>query len=201
MSQTVLWPLRARPKNLNMQIFLIYGETHDDRAYEGRIMPLGVYYRTEENKRHISEGAKIRWGSVESRFWAKVEKTPTCWIWKGKISNTGGYGRFWNGIREVGAARFSYELHKGIKIDGLVPDHLCKNHACVNPEHLEAVTQRENTARWNAERRFCKRGHEFVDGNLVSVPYGRSCLTCHREKSRNWRKTHILRRGKWEIRA
>ena len=74
-----------------------------------------------------------------ARFWAKVNKTDGCWEWSGAI-NTGGYGSFWNGIREVKAHRFAYELLCEQIRDGLTLDHLCRNRSCVNPAHLEPVT-------------------------------------------------------------
>jgi hypothetical protein len=85
---------------------------------------------------------------------AKVEKIDTgCWMWRGAIS-TGGYGRIGGeGAYLLQAHRVAYELFVGPIPDGLHIDHLCRVRACVNPEHLEAVTQAENNLRsWAARK-------------------------------------------------
>jgi hypothetical protein len=79
---------------------------------------------------------------VESRGY----ETP-CWIWQRAISSTG-YGTITRrrGVRGL-AHRLYYEWFVGPIPDGLVIDHLCRNPACVNPEHLEPVAQTENVRR------------------------------------------------------
>lgn len=87
--------------------------------------------------------------SREDRFWAKVQKTETCWLWTA-AKNGPGYGQFGLGTREDGlvfAHRFAYELVVGPIPEGLVIDHLCRTPACVRPDHLEPVTMRENMRR------------------------------------------------------
>lgn len=89
-------------------------------------------------------------GNDVDRFWSKVNKTNNCWLWLG-TQNGLGYGSFSQGSKRVAAHRFSYELHVGKIPEGLHLDHVvsrgCKSTLCVNPKHLEPVTNRENGIR------------------------------------------------------
>lgn len=86
------------------------------------------------------------------RFWEKVDRQEVgCWLWTA-YRNRDGYGRFRPYRRDqVMAHRYAYELMVGPIPDGLQLDHLCRNPGCVNPSHLEAVTERENLG-----RRLCR---------------------------------------------
>ena len=118
------------------------------------------------------------------RFYDKVDKTDSCWNWKfGKIS--GGYGEFYFNGKQIMAHRFSYELHKGKIPEGKELDHLCRNHSCVNPDHLEAVTHKENILRGhtlpakNSKKTQCPQGHEYGKQNTYYEPNGhRHCKIC-----------------------
>lgn len=119
---------------------------------------------------------------MEKRFWAKVEKTNTCWLWTAWNNGTG-YGLFKLDYKtSVLAHRLSYEMAKGKIPKGLVIDHLCSTTLCVNPSHLEAVTQKVNIRRGKNARRaqtHCKYGHELYGINLYVRKDGkRACKAC-----------------------
>lgn len=83
-----------------------------------------------------------------ARFWARVDRDGPggCWLMTGGHNGLG-YVQFQaGGVRRV-AHRVAFELERGPIPDGLVLDHLCREPRCVNPAHLEPVTQRENTMR------------------------------------------------------
>ena len=132
------------------------------------------------------------------RFWAKVEKTATCWNWRGGC-NGNGYGRFcYHGQRC--AHRLAYELLVGPIPEGMQLDHLCRNRRCVNPAHLEPVTCRENILRGGslaaqrARRTHCKRGHPLAGDNMYTWKNHRWCKACMALHLRNWRGRCAARR-------
>lgn len=119
-----------------------------------------------------------------------------CWLWGGGL--TYGYGRFTLNGRRTHAHRASYELHVGPIPVGLTLDHLCRVRNCVNPAHLEPVTNGENVLRGvsvpasNARKTHCKYGHEFTPENTRPVPlksggFGRYCRACAREREQRRR--------------
>lgn len=85
--------------------------------------------------------------TLADRFWAKVEKSDSCWLWTGALFPSNGYGALHLDGAAVPAHRVSYELNVGPIPDGLTIDHLCRVRACVRPDHLEPVTQAENLRR------------------------------------------------------
>jgi hypothetical protein len=78
----------------------------------------------------------------------QVDTTTGCWLWTRSVIPNG-YGHLTVKGKQILAHRFVYEIYKGIIPLGLTLDHLCKNHRCVNPDHLEPVTQAENCRRGN----------------------------------------------------
>ncbi len=131
------------------------------------------------------------------RFWSKVEQVGDCWEWT--AARTNGYGVFRLAGRNFSAHRLAYELMVAEIPDGLQIDHLCRNRACVNPAHMEPVTNRENTLRGlapavNRARELngdtCSRGHRYADPGVTYVT-SRGYRVCRRCKA--------LRRSKaWE---
>jgi len=82
------------------------------------------------------------------RFWAKVAiQDNGCWDWSGSLSSNG-YGFIWHNGHSVRAHRFAYEYFNNSPIPSdKEVDHLCRNHRCVNPDHLDVVTHKENVMR------------------------------------------------------
>ena len=123
--------------------------------------------------------------SFRARFWAKVDTGGSCWNWTAGVDGRG-YGAFKLNGRQLGAHVVAYRRLVGPIPEGLVLDHLCRNPRCVNPDHLEPVTQRENVVRGeapaatNARKTHCKRGHEFTPENTIDHPRGRNCRECGR---------------------
>jgi len=139
-----------------------------------------------------------------NNFWNKVLFTTDCWEWQASLDKDG-YGYYSTKIGKR-AHRFSYLIHKGKLDPNLQIDHLCKNKSCVNPDHLEQVTCRENLKRAetqistiNSKKTNCKRGHLFSGYNLIVKKTGkRTCRTCNnmtnnirRRKQYNDRKEEL----------
>lgn len=126
----------------------------------------------------------------EERFWNRVNVVPDC-CWNVQSPNP--YPQVRVGGKRIKATWFVYERLVGAVPQGLVLDHLCRNPWCVNPEHLEAVTMRENTLRGvgpsarNARKLRCDRGHTLTGDNLAIGHGQRRCRECSRAWKRQWR--------------
>lgn len=151
----------------------------------------------------------------DERFWDRVDKAGPvpaarpdlgpCWIWTGAINRRHGYGRLTRrrvpGPSTWRAHVYAYLLSIGPVAVGLVLDHLCRVRSCVNPAHLEPVTQAVNcqrgmtgkapgtTGERNKLKTRCPQGHEYAGENLTVRNGRRHCRACERERSRTYELT------------
>lgn len=165
-------------------------------------------------------GTYVRGLTVEQRFWQYVDKggpvhstLGQCWQWTGPKTEDEGYGSY--GLLNVGrksirAHRYAYGLFIESVPEGLTVDHLCRNRLCVNPEHLEPVTNKVNILRGEspaakqARQEVCKNGHPLIGDNVTVYEYKggtkRVCRTCKKARNNargpNRRKQKCVRCGK-----
>lgn len=132
---------------------------------------------------------------TSTRFINKVKVDARgCWIWLGVVDRHG-YGKFRLNGRMEKAHRAAYVIRYGAIPAGLEIDHVCRVRRCVNPEHLRAVTKRENTLigesppAVNARKVRCVNGHPFDDRNTYIAPNGvRQCRACNAARSRAYKQ-------------
>lgn len=137
--------------------------------------------------------------NIKKRLLKKIslDEQSDCWNYTGAI-HRGGYGHIgYKSARHMLAHRVSYNVFVGIIPDKMVLDHLCRNRKCVNPKHLEPVTQRQNLLRGegiqaiNAKKTKCLNGHDFD----ILFKYGnsRGCTKCNSDRNR---KTYLRNKEK-----
>lgn len=146
---------------------LLYGSPHERRMLYGEPLAVRLFakVRVAENGCWLFEPAvKVAWYGKVKTDWGAANVHVIVWNWL-----------------------------RGPVPDGLELDHLCRNKACCNPDHLEAVSHKENCRRGRGpevarSRRFtqthCKRGHEFNLVNTIYKKKQRVCRICKREWQR-----------------
>ncbi len=157
--------------------------------------PVKVHPYTEKRRAaSAAAGKKARqWANdrtLVGKFMENIAYTGDCIVWTGG-TNDAGYGIVSVKKNHYRAHRVAYELQFGPIAEGLVLDHLCRNPCCVNPAHLEAVTDKVNIHRgeakqiWEARaaKTHCKHGHLLDELNTrhsnSAYPHYRACKTCH----------------------
>ena len=142
------------------------------------------------------------------RFWTKVDTGGPCWEWTGARGRHG-YGNFGDNGKTWRAHRWAYERLVGQIAAGLTLDHLCRNRACVNPDHLDPCTQQANNSRvpnfgHRPKKMECKWGHSLSGDNLyvqkkTGYRYCRTCSnarrTAYMERRRSAEAVHIVAPG------
>jgi hypothetical protein len=108
-----------------------------------------------------------------------------CWIWTG-WKNLKGYGQFWLNGGDVPSQRVAHELFIGPIPEGYHVDHICKNRACVRPDHLQVLTHFENSGQARRDKTHCLNGHEFSESNTYVFNGMRHCKTCVRDRMRKY---------------
>lgn len=117
-----------------------------------------------------------------------------CWNWTGAL-NANGYGRFAVDGKLRPAHRWIVEQTRGIPaVVDVEPDHLCRNRACVNPEHLELVTHRVNSQRAKYAVAECRKGHTLPPPNANGR---RICRVCANDRNREYKARRAVR-AQWD---
>jgi hypothetical protein len=183
-------------------------------AYELQVGPIPklatIYHECRNHLCMNPKHMKLRLKRAPAqRFWEKVgphDDPNSCWLWQGATNGIEPlkYGSFrlqpQGGHKGTTSAhRFAYELLVGPVPKGMTLDHVkargCTSTLCVNPAHLEPVTNKVNILRGtgpcavNARRQFCRKGHPFDEANTRITPSGgRVCRSCRNAYNRLVRK-------------
>lgn len=149
--------------------------------------PLRGRSRVVERRLDGTIAAKSNGAATIERLWERTMPEPTsgCWIWLGPLHF--GYGELYHRGRARPVHRVSYELYKGAIPRGAHLDHLCRIRCCVNPDHLEPVSLKENLRRGiefqRSTKTHCRHGHPYNETTIWIRPGGkkkgrRECMPC-----------------------
>jgi len=157
---------------------------------------------TQSTKHHIPEPYATK---VRERILANIKDVNGCWEWQKSLSVRGGYSQMMLSVEPkkpviYAGHRASWLVFRGDVQPGMHIDHLCRNHKCVNPDHLEPVTPQENILRGEVAREgkkasdpvhYCRHGHSMTGDNLYEFKnYGvprvicNACRKASRERTR-----------------
>ena len=151
-------------------------------AKELGISPSTAFNRCRKLGIMRSDGTQIR--DMKKYLLSKVKKNKNgCWEYSTFQDN--GYCRIQYKGRMLKVHRVSYQVFNGEIPEGFTIDHICRVRSCINPDHLEAITQKENVLRGigptaiNARKTHCIRGHKLEGENLF-FDKGRQCVECRK---------------------
>ena len=130
--------------------------------------------------------------TIKERLADGIDIRGDCWVWN-KSKTPAGYGRIGVDRKIKYAHRVSYEEYVGPIPKELKLDHLCRVRSCINPDHLEPVTQQENcrrglTGRHNGDKTHCIQGHQFDEANTYNHRHKRKCRMCNKIRERRYRE-------------
>ena len=146
---------------------------------------MGIFIQTNADNNHARSRPPVGYIIQENG----------CWDWVGALSPLGYGSATGSDGKTRKAHRVIYERVKGAIPAGLELDHLCRNPSCVNPDHLEPVSHRENCRRGNQglylkSKSHCHKGHALTPDNLLPGALrrgSRSCRKCHNDRNRSAR--------------
>lgn len=114
--------------------------------------------------------------NFEPRFWSRVDKTGDCWRWLG-AHNKNGYGVVGRDKKVLWCHRIAWELTNGPIPNDKVLDHLCRNVWCINPKHLDLVTQTENIRRGSLTKltreQVLDMRHRYANGERSWIAFAK----------------------------
>ena len=149
-----------------------------------------------------------RYDSHEDSFYAKIQRVPCggCWLWIA-ATDPDGYGFHHSELSTKRAHRYSFWLHNGYLTEGLMVRHLCHNPCCVNPDHLEEGTAKDNRRdaiqagraslgdeHYNSKKTHCPQGHEYTEDNVYLIQTranarkSRTCKICTKVRSAEYKR-------------
>lgn len=153
-------------------------------------MTLDIVREVQRRKR--KEWIEITVFGLPGLFARHISPEPTsgCWLWT--AADTNGYGKMRH--PELGTTywthRYAYEFLVGPIPEDLQIDHICNVRCCVNPDHMELVTKKENLDRRRDRMRqktVCRHGHSLTGQNLYINPKGTLiCRACRNEAARRF---------------
>ena len=160
----------------------------------------------------MSERTQIKWitecpdpSRWAARIFESIETAESgCWSWLRSIDRHG-YGRFRVSIdgrkRQMSAHRASWLAIRGPIPFPLLPDHLCRNRSCVNPDHMELVDNAENCRRGETGKALkglkgCGT-HGMTEGRVATYGGVRRwvCRPCETERRERWRARQEIARA------